>query len=226
MALHRAREPDLRGARLLVPAAIASPARREAVRPDRDRLRGEEHVSNDIRYAERDGRFRCAGVLRPLPPPRRRRYDGPVQHDRRVLLRAVRDLGQAARPARRRQGAHNRDDEAVYPEWHSGTGKVPRDAWKTWEEDYKVTYPEYVAVQTEKETSAYAVKAALQRSTAFDHLDEGWKSATKMHFGGVALVEYAAVLAELKMARFGLSPAWRNMAVFGQLDELRHAQIT
>ncbi len=21
------------------------------------------------------------------------------------------------------------DDEAVYPEWHSGTGKVPRDAW-------------------------------------------------------------------------------------------------
>ena len=47
-----------------------------------------------------------------------------------------------------------------------------------------------------------------------------------MHFGGVALVEYAAVLAELKMARFGLNGAWRNMATFGQLDELRHAQIT
>jgi toluene monooxygenase system protein A len=34
------------------------------------------------------------------------------------------------------------DDEAVFPEWHSGTGKVPRDAWKAWEESYKVSYPE------------------------------------------------------------------------------------
>ena len=39
------------------------------------------------------------------------------------------------------------DDEAVFPEWHSGTGKVPREAWSAWEEDYKVSYPEYVAVQ-------------------------------------------------------------------------------
>ena len=104
------------------------------------------------------------------------------------------------------------DDEAIYPEWHSGTGKVPREAWLNWEESYKVTYPEYVATQREKESSAYAVKAALQRSNNFDILDEGWKSATKMHFGGVALVEYAAVLGELKMARFGLNAAWRNMA--------------
>src|SRR2546423_1894612 len=87
-------------------------------------------------------------------------------------------------------------------------------------------YPEYVATQREKEAAVYAVKAALQRSSAFDSLTEGWKSATKMHFGGVALVEYAAVLAELKMARFGLNGSWRNMATFGQLDELRHAAGT
>ncbi len=118
------------------------------------------------------------------------------------------------------------DDEAVYPEWHSGTGKVPRQAWLDWEESYKVSYPEYVATQREKEAAVYAVKAALQRSSAFDSLTEGWKSATKMHFGGVALVEYAAVLAELKMARFGLNGSWRNMATFGQLDELRHAAVT
>ena len=118
------------------------------------------------------------------------------------------------------------DDEAVYPEWHSGTGKVPRQAWQAWEESYKVSYPEYVATQREKEAAVYAVKAALQRSSAFDSLSEGWKSATKMHFGGVALVEYAAVLAELKMARFGLNGSWRNMATFGQLDELRHAAVT
>ncbi|MGE3813512.1 MAG: toluene monooxygenase, partial [Candidatus Nanopelagicales bacterium] len=118
------------------------------------------------------------------------------------------------------------DDEAVYPDWQSGSGKIPREAWSRWEESYKVTYPGYVATQREKEGSAYAVKAALQRSKTFDHLDEGWKSSTKMHFGGVSLVEFIGLLGELKMARFGLSPAWRNMAVFGSLDELRHAQIT
>jgi toluene monooxygenase system protein A len=118
------------------------------------------------------------------------------------------------------------DDEAVYPDWLSGTGKVPREAWAKWEESYKVTYPEYVSTQREKESAAYAVKAALQRSNTFENLDEGWRSSTKMHFGGVSLVEYAGLLGELKMARFGLSPAWRNMAVFGALDEMRHAQIT
>jgi toluene monooxygenase system protein A len=118
------------------------------------------------------------------------------------------------------------DDEAVYPEWHSGSGKVPRDAWQKWEESYKVSYPEYVATQREKEHAAFAVQAALKRSRAFETLDEGWKSATKMHFGGVALVEGTATFAELKMARFGLSPAWRNMSIFGALDEMRHTQIT
>jgi toluene monooxygenase system protein A len=118
------------------------------------------------------------------------------------------------------------DVEDVYPDAHSGTGQVPREAWAKWEESYKVSYPEYVATQREKETSAYAVKAALQRSNTFDSLPEGWKSATKMHFGGTALLEYAGLLGELRMARFGLSPAWRNMAVFGSLDEIRHTQIT
>ena len=117
------------------------------------------------------------------------------------------------------------DDEAIYPEWHSGTGKVPREAWLNWEESYKVTYPEYVATQREKEASVYAVKAALQRSNIFEKLDEGWKSTAKAHFGAVSLIEYLAVLAELRMARFGLSPRWRNIAVYGALDEIRHTQM-
>lgn len=118
------------------------------------------------------------------------------------------------------------DDEAVFPAWQSGSGRVPREAWAAWEEDYKVVYPEYVATQREKETSTYAVKAALQRSSTFDNLTEGWKSATKMHFGGVALAESHGQLGELRMARFGLNGGWRNMALFGALDEVRHAQIT
>ncbi|SFP19669.1 toluene monooxygenase [Amycolatopsis rubida] len=118
------------------------------------------------------------------------------------------------------------DDETVYPDWQSGTGKVPREAWDAWEESYKVVYPEYVSTQHDKEGAAYAVKAALQRSTAFETLSEGWKSATKMHYGGVSLVEYAGLIGELRMARFGLNPGWQNMAIFGALDEIRHAQIT
>ena len=112
------------------------------------------------------------------------------------------------------------DDEAVFPEWHSGTGKVPRAAWSAWEEDYKVSYPEYVAMQRDKEASAYAVKAALQRSSTFEHLDEGWKSATKMHFGGVALVEYAGGAGR---AEDGAVRAQRGLAEHGHLRPARRA---
>jgi toluene monooxygenase system protein A len=118
------------------------------------------------------------------------------------------------------------DDQAVFPEWQSGTGKVPREAWSVWQEGYKTSYSEYVHTQHEKEAAAYAVKAALQRSNTFANLDEGWKSNAKVHFGAVTLIEYLAVLAEARMARFGLAPAWRNMAVFGTLDEIRHTQIS
>ena len=117
------------------------------------------------------------------------------------------------------------DEEAVFPEWLSGSGKVPREAWKSWDEPYKCAYSDYVATQREKESSVYAVKAALQRSNIFESLDEGWKSTAKVHFGAVSLIEYLAVLAEQRMGRFGLSPAWRNMAVFGALDEIRHTQM-
>jgi len=32
------------------------------------------------------------------------------------------------------------DEEAVFPEWLSGSGKVPREAWKSWDEPYKCFY--------------------------------------------------------------------------------------
>jgi toluene monooxygenase system protein A len=118
------------------------------------------------------------------------------------------------------------DDDAVFPEWQSGTGKIPREAWSAWEESYKISYPEYVSVQAEKEAAAFAVKAALQRSTIFSSLDEGWKSCAKVHFGGVSLAEYTAFMAEARMARFGLAGPWRNMAVLGALDEIRHCQLS
>src|ERR1700747_2005665 len=59
------------------------------------------------------------------------------------------------------------DGGALFPDWLAGTGKVPREAWASWSAGYKVSYPEYVATQRDKEAGVYAVKAALGRSRVF-----------------------------------------------------------
>ena len=117
------------------------------------------------------------------------------------------------------------DDAAIFPECMSGGGDVDRERWHEWREDYRCSFGEYVATQRDKDAGAYAVKAALQRSTIFDSLDEGAKTNSKLHFGSLSLIEYIAVPAELCMARFGLTGGWRNMAVLGALDEMRHTQL-
>jgi len=117
------------------------------------------------------------------------------------------------------------DDATVFPEWMSGRGGTERERWQAWREDYRCSYAEYVATQREKETAAYSVKAALQRSNMFDGLHEGAKTNSKLHFSSLSLIEYLAVSSELTMARFGLTGGWRNMAVLGALDEMRHTQL-
>ena len=42
---------------------------------------------------------------------------------------------------------------------------------------------------------------------------------------GVDIGLVAAVIGNLRAARFGRDGAWRTMALFGALDELRHTQI-
>ncbi len=88
-----------------------------------------------------------------------------------------------------------------------------REAWRAWEEATR-SATEYVATSA-KGSGGIRGEGRAAALFGFDSLNEGWKSATKMHFGGIALVEYAAVLAELKMARFELNGSWRNMATFG-----------
>lgn len=118
------------------------------------------------------------------------------------------------------------DRGTAFPESICGSEEVPAEAWSRWDEPYKVSYMEYVATQREKEAGAYAVKNALQRSKIFDSLEPGWKSAAKLHFGAASGIEYQGVSGEARMGRFGLSPAWRNVAIFGALDEIRHNQIS
>lgn len=113
----------------------------------------------------------------------------------------------------------------VFPEALSHSHGIPPADWWTWDEPYKITYGEYVQNQTRKEADVYSVRSALARSKIFENLDHGWKAAIVAHYGAITMPEYLATLGEARMGRFGRAAAWRNMALFGTLDEIRHGQI-
>ncbi len=116
-------------------------------------------------------------------------------------------------------------EDELFPEEMSGGRGIPLEAWAGYDEPYKVTYPEYVTTQREKDSGAYSVKAALERDAFIDRADPGWISNVQAHFGAIAVGEFAASLAEARMMRFSKAPGNRNMATFGMLDENRHGQI-
>jgi toluene monooxygenase system protein A len=115
--------------------------------------------------------------------------------------------------------------EDLFPDEMSDAFGLTLDQWNAYDEPFKISYREYVQVQSRKDSDAYSVKAALARSNFYDQAHPGWQSILKMHFGALVLLEYNAVIAEAKMARFAKAPGWRNMATFGSMDELRHTQI-
>ena len=53
----------------------------------------------------------------------------------------------------------------------------------------------------------------------------GWLEGLKLHAATLPLAEFAAVVGNLRAARFGRDSAWRTAALLGALDELRHTQI-
>jgi len=113
----------------------------------------------------------------------------------------------------------------IFPDVLAGSLGIEAERWQSYDEPYKTSYPEYVRVQREKDSGVYSVKAALERNRLFTEADEGWRSILKVHYGGVALAEYAAQQGEARMARFGMAGGMRNMATFGMLDENRHSQL-
>lgn len=115
--------------------------------------------------------------------------------------------------------------EEVFPKEIVGESQVPIEAWEEWDEPYKMTYREYVDIQRDKDGGAYAVKSALSKAKITNKLGDGWNNILKMHYGALAVLEWHAGIAEARMARFGLDSAWRNTAVFGSLDEVRHGQM-
>lgn len=116
-------------------------------------------------------------------------------------------------------------EREVFPEAVSGSPWLEQRAWQGWDEPFRTSYREYVALQHQKESGLAAVAAAIGRAEDFRALDRGWQSAVKLHAATFALAEFAAVIGNLRAARFGRAVAWRRAATFGALDELRHTQI-
>jgi toluene monooxygenase system protein A len=117
------------------------------------------------------------------------------------------------------------DEAEVFPEEVSGAPWLPAEAWQGWSEPYRTTYAEYVSQQAGKEAAVHAVRDAVGRVEDFARLDRAWLSAEKLHGATLALAELAAVVGNLRAARFGRDSAWRTASALGALDELRHTQI-
>jgi len=116
-------------------------------------------------------------------------------------------------------------EEEVFPKQLSDSQGIPSEVWWKWDEPYKISYNEYVHNQVDKDVGIYSIKGATSRSNIFEQLDPGWKSALVAHYAAISVGEYQASIAEARMGRFGRAAAWRNMATYGTLDELRHNQI-
>ncbi|MDG5481956.1 isoprene monooxygenase oxygenase subunit alpha [Mycolicibacterium gadium] len=117
------------------------------------------------------------------------------------------------------------DKGTAFPDGWTGSGDIPKEAWAKWDEPFRVSYRDYVRIQREKEAGVKAVSNALVRAGIYEKLDPAHVAASHLHMGGTCMVEQMAVTMQSRFCRFAPSPAWRNLGVFGMLDETRHAQL-
>ena len=116
-------------------------------------------------------------------------------------------------------------EKDAFPEIQSGRPWLPHAEWAGWDEPFRTSYPEYVAGQHAKEASVAAVRESVGRVEDYQRLPQGWLEGLKLHAATLPLAEFAAVVGNLRAARFGRDSAWRSAALLGALDEMRHAQI-
>lgn len=117
------------------------------------------------------------------------------------------------------------EESEAFPPEIAGRPALPAEAWSGWDEPYRTTYAEYVANQHAKEAALVALRQAIGKAEDVTQLDPLWRNAVKLHAATLPLAEFAAVVGNLRAARFGRDSAWRTTATFGALDELRHTQI-
>ena len=99
------------------------------------------------------------------------------------------------------------DEQEVFPPAMSGAPWLPSAAWKSWDEPYRTSYAEYVATQHDKEVSLQAVREMLGGADDFKKLPAPWRDALKLHAATLPLAEFAAVIGNLRTARFGRDSA-------------------
>jgi toluene monooxygenase system protein A len=116
-------------------------------------------------------------------------------------------------------------EEEVFPAEMAGRPWLPAAQWAEWEEPYRTHYAEYVSKQRDKDAAVYAVRDSLGKAEDFAKLPREWVNGLKLHAATLPLAEFAAVIGNLRGARFGRSSAWRSMSLYGALDEYRHTQI-
>jgi toluene monooxygenase system protein A len=116
-------------------------------------------------------------------------------------------------------------EEDVFPEATSGRPWLSHAEWADWDEPYRTTFADYVSTQASKEAAVAAVRQAVGGIDDYRKLAASWMNALKLHAATLPLAEFAAVVGNLRAARFGRDSAWRNTATFGALDEIRHTQI-
>ncbi|KUO90867.1 MAG: toluene hydroxylase, partial [Pyrobaculum sp. OCT_11] len=118
-------------------------------------------------------------------------------------------------------------EEELFPVDMHGLPYLPIDVWaELYDAPYKVTYREYVRNQKEKDKMVFAVRDAAARAELDRKLDVTYHGgAFCFHITAIPILEYAAVVGELRMARFGKAGEWRNLATYGSMDETRHAQL-
>src|SRR5688572_7397969 len=93
-------------------------------------------------------------------------------------------------------------EEEAFPEVCSGHPWLPASAWHAWNEPFRTTYAEYVSNQSAKEASVKAVREAVGRLEDFDSLPHAWLNGLKLHAATLPLAEFAAVIGNLRAARF------------------------
>ena len=115
--------------------------------------------------------------------------------------------------------------QEAFPESVSGSPWLSAEEWKGWDEPFKTTYREYVYQQSAKDASVYAVKEAVGSVEDTEKLPPSWLNGMKLHAATLPLAEFAAVVGNLRAARFGRDSAWRSTALFGALDVFRNPKI-
>lgn len=116
-------------------------------------------------------------------------------------------------------------EEDVFPRVASGEPWLPHAAWQDWDEPYHTTFADYVVTQSDKDQSVYAVRDAVGKLEDYQRLAAPWVNGLKLHAATLPLAEFAAVVGNLRGARFGRDSAWRATCTFGALDEVRHTHI-